>query len=68
MIRIKLDELMFRKGKMKVPQVVEMTGLNRNTLYALEKGEVKRLDLETLDKLCIAFNCSLGDILEFVKE
>ena len=68
MIKIKLDELMFKNGKIKVPQLVEITGLNRNTLYALEKGNVRRLDVDTLDKLCKAFNCSVGDILEFVVE
>ena len=68
MIKIKQDELMFRNGKVKVPKVVEMTGLNRNTLYALERGEVRRIDVETLEKLCVAFNCSVGDILEYVEE
>lgn len=64
MIKIKLDELMFNNGRMKVPQLVEITGLNRNTLYALVKGDVKRIDIETLDKLCKAFNCDVKDVLE----
>ena len=68
MIKFKLDELMFKNGKMKVPQLVELSGLNRNTLYALEKGNVKRVDTETIDKLCKVFKCSVGDLLEYVAD
>ena len=68
MIKFKLDELMFKNGKMKVPQLVELSGLNRNTLYALEKGDVKRIDVETLDKLCKAFDCKVEDIIEFIPD
>ncbi len=67
MIKIKLDEVMFKSGKMKVPQLVELSGLNKNTLYALEKGDVKRIDIETLDKLCKALNCTVGDLLEYME-
>ena len=51
--------------KIKVPQLVEKSGLNKNTLYALQKNEVTRIDLNTLDALCIALDCEITDIIEF---
>ncbi|MFJ7952210.1 helix-turn-helix domain-containing protein [Lysinibacillus sp. NPDC096418] len=64
MIKITLDRIMFEK-KIKVPQLVEKSGLNKNTLYALQKNEVTRIDLNTLDALCIALDCDITDIIEF---
>ena len=64
MIKITLDRIMFER-KIKVPQLVEKSGLNKNTLYALQKNEVTRIDLNTLDALCIALDCEITDIIEF---
>lgn len=63
LIKITLDRIMFEK-KIKVPQLVEKSGLNKNTLYALQKNEVTRIDLNTLDALCIALDCDITDLLE----
>lgn len=67
-VKIKLDRVMFENGNMKVPELVELSGLNKNTLYSFYKGDIKRVDMETLDKLCAALNCEIGDLLEHVKE
>lgn len=67
-VKIKLDRVMFENGNMKVPELVELSGLNKNTLYSFYKGDIKRVDMETLDKLCVALNCEIGDLLEHVKE
>lgn len=64
LIKITLDRIMFEK-KIKVPQLVEKSGLNKNTLYALQKNEVTRIDLNTLDALCIALDCDITDLLEY---
>lgn len=66
-VRIKFDELLFKHG-IRVPQAVEMTGLNRNTLYGLTTKRYNRIDLETLDKICKAFNCGITDIIEYVED
>lgn len=67
MIRITLDRVMFEK-KIKVPQLIEMSGLNKNTLYALQKNEVTRIDLHTLNALCNALECDIADLLEFIPD
>jgi putative transcriptional regulator len=65
MIENKLSEVMGRK-RLKISDVIEMTGLARNTVAELYHGRAKRVDLETLDKLCRALECeSLNEIVEF---
>ena len=67
-ITIKLDRVMFENGNMKVPELSELSGLNKNTLYSFYKGEIKRVDLDTLDKLCKALNCTVEDLLEYADD
>ncbi|MGG1633633.1 helix-turn-helix transcriptional regulator [Paenibacillus sp. FSL K6-3182] len=56
------------RQRLKVSDIVKMTGLARNTVSELYHGTSKRVDLETLDKLCIALECDLNDIITFEKE
>ncbi len=68
MIRFKLDTVMFQKNRMKVPQLQEISGVNKNTLYAIYNNTATRMDLSVLDRLCTALECQPGDILEFIPE
>ncbi|CAH1055960.1 helix-turn-helix domain-containing protein [Paenibacillus pseudetheri] len=68
MIENKLSEIMGRK-RLKISDIIEKTGLARNTVAELYHGRAKRIDLETLDKLCKALECeSLSEIIEFRQE
>lgn len=67
-IKFKLDRVMFENGNMKVPELVELSGLNKNTLYNFYKGDISRFDTETLDKLCRALKCNIGDLIEYVED
>ena len=67
-IRINLDRIMFERNNMKIPQLQELTGLNKNTLYSLYKNDVKRFDADTLEKICKALNCKIADLLEIIEE
>jgi putative transcriptional regulator len=62
-----LSEIMGRK-RLKIADVVAGTGLAINTVSGLYHDKVKRVDLETLDKLCDFLEVGIGDILEHVKE
>lgn len=68
MIKFHLDKLMFEKDKMKVPQLVEMTGLNKNTLYAIERNEAKRIDVEAMNKICKALDCKIEELVEYIPD
>ena len=66
MIKCNLSTLM-GIHKMNIQDVHEKTGLNRNTISNLYHEKVKRIDYETLNKLCRLFNCSTGELLEYIE-
>ena len=54
MIENRLSEIMGRK-RLKISDVVNRSGLARNTVAELYHGRAKRVDIETLDKLCYPY-------------
>ncbi|MEC0169944.1 helix-turn-helix transcriptional regulator [Paenibacillus graminis] len=67
MIKNNLSEILGRQ-RLKVRDVVRGTGLAINTVSGLYHDTSKRVDLDTLDKLCTFLNVSVGEILEHIKE
>lgn len=67
MIKIKLCELMGRE-KMTRKKLSELTGIRPNTIGDLYKEDVKKIDIQILDKICSVFNCSISDVLEYIPE
>lgn len=64
-IRIKLDELIQRKGisKNKLSHWAEM---QRSQINHYCKNEIARLDIDVLARICTVMECEIGDLLEFV--
>lgn len=62
-----LSEIMGRQ-RVSIRRVARETGLAINTVGSLYNDESKRVDLETLDKLCAYLGVGIGDILEHKKE
>ncbi|RXZ77226.1 XRE family transcriptional regulator [Paenibacillaceae bacterium] len=67
MIVNRLSEIMGRK-RLSRRDVVRGTGLAINTVGGLYNGTAKRVDLETLDKLCFFLGVTVGEILEHSEE
>ena len=65
MIRCHLSRLM-GEHKMKVMDVARETGLHRNTVTLLYRETATRIDVDAIEKLCKLFNCSVGELLEYV--
>ncbi len=63
MIRCNLSRLM-GENKLKVSDVERATGLHRHKITALYKETAVRVDLDTIDKLCDYFECSVGELFE----
>lgn len=65
MIKITLSRKM---GEMRVTQteLARVTGIRSNTINDLYHDVAERVNLEHLDKICEALQCSLSDIVEFV--
>ncbi|MFV5524722.1 helix-turn-helix transcriptional regulator [Acinetobacter variabilis] len=67
MIKSNLAVLLAER-KMRVADLVKETGINKSTLYKLYNDESVRIDFETIDKICLALNVGVGDLLLFRKE
>lgn len=66
MIRINLSRLMGER-RLKIADVCRDTGLSRTTVARLYHEEVIKLDLETLELLCIYLDVDISDMLEIVR-
>ena len=63
-IRIKLDELIKKKGisKNKLSHKAEM---QRTQINNYCKNQITRLDTDVLARLCTVLECNIEDLLEF---
>lgn len=66
-IHCNLSELM-GKFRYTIQEVHEKTGLSRTTISTLYNDKVKRIDYETIEKLCRLFGCVVGDLIVFRPE
>ena len=65
MIRCHLSTLMHR-DELRIADVARLTGLNRSTVTALYRNTATRIVRPAVDRLCVLFRCSVGDLLEYV--
>lgn len=54
--------------KMKMMALAKQAGISRHTVYGFYHETNKRIDYDTLDKICKVLGCSVGDILEYVPD
>ncbi|WP_342421877.1 helix-turn-helix transcriptional regulator [Paenibacillus sp. FSL E2-0178] len=64
MIKIKIAELL-GKHKMSRKDLAEAVGIRQATVGLLYNEEIKRIDVEWLDKICAYFECNLTDIIDY---
>ena len=63
MIRCHLARIM-GEHKMRIADVARETGLSRATVTLLYKETAQKVDLEAIEKLCLLFECQVGDLFE----
>ena len=51
------------KKKWKVADAVRGTGISQSTLLKLYHEKTKGIDFDTIDKLCVFFDCEVGELL-----
>lgn len=70
MIINKLHLLMANRAEpiRNMSELARLTGLDRRTLTAIYDGKNKGVDFSTLNVLCNFFNCTIGDIIEYVPD
>jgi putative transcriptional regulator len=67
MIKCHLSTLMGER-KLKIADVARELDVHRNTISLLYYEKAKRIDFDVLEKLCVYFECTVGEILEFKKK
>ena len=55
------------KNRYSIQDVHTKTGLARSTITQLYHDKAKRIDFETIEKLCALFDCDIGDLLSLNK-
>lgn len=67
MLRCHLSTLMGRE-RLTISEVMRRTGLSRNAVTALYEERAKRIDLNTIARLCELFECTVDELLEYSTE
>lgn len=66
MIQINIQELSKLKGFKNAHQLQLAAELSPAAAVRLWKGELEKISMETLERLCIALECQPGDLFVFV--
>lgn len=67
MIRICLDKVM-EKCKISRYELSKRTGIQYQIIDNYYKNKVKRYDGYVLERICLALECQVGEIIEIVNE
>lgn len=67
MIKIILDTLL-DKRKISRYELAKKSGIQYHIIDKYYKNKVVRYDSYVLDRICIALNCDIGDIITYEKE
>ncbi|MFD2332266.1 helix-turn-helix domain-containing protein [Cohnella sp. GCM10020058] len=66
-VRCRLGEIMKERG-LSNKDVVDLTGISRNTITSLAANATKRIDYDTLEGLCKGLKLTPGDIIEYIPD
>lgn len=66
MIRCHLARMM-GEHKMRIADVAREAGLSRATVTLLYKETAQKVDLEAIERLCLLFECQIGDLFELTQ-
>lgn len=67
MIIINLD-VMMAKRKMSLNELSDKVGITLANLSILKNNKAKAIRFSTLDAICKALDCEVGDVIEFVDD
>lgn len=66
-IKLKLHLLM-AQSRMTQKELIAQSGMSSATISNLYNEKIKRLDFDTLEKLCKIFNCKVEDLIEYIPD
>jgi putative transcriptional regulator len=65
MIKVHLSRIMGEQ-RLNISDLANLTGLHRNGITKIYNEETDGIKFDTLEKLCIALNCEISDLLEIL--
>ena len=60
-------DVMLAKRKMSVTELSEKVGITMANLSILKNGKAKAVRFSTLEAICEALECQVGDVMEYKK-
>ena len=67
MVRLTIDKMLEKRGITRY-ELAKRTEIKFQTIDRYYKNRVIRYDSYILDRICLVLECSVGDIIEYVKE
>ena len=62
-VRCRLRQLMGAHNNMRISELAEQTGLQRNSISAMYNNTATRYDAKSIAAICTALGCDVGDLL-----
>ena len=57
-----------RRRQLKFAELARIAGVNRSAVTGLAKNRASRVELATLERICIVLDCQLAELLEIVPD
>ena len=67
MVKLTIDKYLDKRGMTRY-ELAKRTEIKFQTIDRYYKNRVVRYDSYILDRICAALECTLGDIIEYVKD
>ena len=67
MIKVNINVLLAQRG-MSVAEFADAVDLSPANVAVLKNGRAKAIRFSTLERICKALDCAVGDVLEFVDD
>lgn len=67
-LHCRLRHLMGERENMRIQELSDATGLQRNTISSLYNDKATRIDYKTVALICTALRCTPGDLFVLVHE
>ncbi|MFA1821197.1 helix-turn-helix domain-containing protein [Virgibacillus oceani] len=62
-LKVNIYQLMASRNIRTVTEISRSTNISSKALYDIINGKTRRIDFDTIEKLCRFFDCGVGDLL-----